>query len=246
MTAISLTVPKVGEKNSEADPQTQAAFEELVAFLNGANLDATNLKAEGITEALLAPAVKTLLGKLVSGLTIAFRSVSLTAANGELVQAGATMTVTTPTPVQSASFGVLANGHEVTIKTTTEIKGDFVPSGAKEVKLVGQQHLILVCDGAAWYITAGEPKREQVYSAETKRASAATIEASASRPAFVTVWSNPTTLSRVEVGPAGSLVTIGHPSTAVQAMASFYLPPGQSWKVTTANGEEYLSNTLLL
>ena len=87
---------------------------------------------------------------------------------------------------------------------------------------------------------------ENKYSAETKRANNGVFEASPTRAAFVTVWSNPTSLSRVEVGTPGSMVTIGHPSGAGQQMAIFYLPPGQSWKVATGNGEEYLSNTILL
>lgn len=100
MTAISLTVPKVGEKNSEADPQTQAAFEELVAFLNGANLDATNIKAEGITEALLASAVKTALAER-AGL-VSVKSI-----------------VATEQSRSNPAFGVLATPDEVTVVLPT-------------------------------------------------------------------------------------------------------------------------------
>jgi hypothetical protein len=171
-------------------------------------------------------------------LSIVARAGSFEAKSGELVMPNASITVTLPAPVLNAIVGVSTYTGATIIKqhSTDLIQGDFV-SGVASVTLTAFQHVILQADGNNWNITAGEPKREQTYSAQVERTMGTEYEASATRPAMVVVRANVAVL--ILVGG----VEIGE--TAGQQGMSFILNPGQKWKATGGAGKVFSSYLLL-
>jgi hypothetical protein len=124
------------------------------------------------------------------GLVVALHAASFTAAPGERVIATANgITVTLPTPTANAVIEVWyaeSSGQVTVTASSGAIAGDFV-SGSS-LKLTANQHVCLVGDGTFWRIVAGEPKREQAWSALksfTKAEAEAGQEVSATRPGYV-------------------------------------------------------------
>ncbi len=187
-------------------------------------------KVSAIREAINANA--TALDDALPLLLVA-HSANVEAKAGELVKATGAITVTSPAAADNAVFGVLANGHAVTVKAAAgDIYGDF-EEGVTEVKLVGYQHVILQSDGTSWFIIAGEPKRENLNTAKAVIAEATPSKASAARPAFATVSFNAGEGEGLEIkvgGVAiGSTGSVGVKGTGVYAI-SFLLNPGEEWE----------------
>jgi hypothetical protein len=180
--------------------------------------------ATKITE--LAKKLDTLLWERL--LNLSEHNASFSATTGQLVKCTAAITVTSPAAASNAVFGVLANGHAVTIKTASgKIYGDFI-EGAEEVKLVGYQYLILQSDGTNWFIIAGAPKREQLPVGQdlTKAECEAGITPSATRPALVIFYVTAEGESRVEVEG----VLVAPTSLTSHVPVTFEVLPGQKWK----------------
>jgi hypothetical protein len=168
MTNLTLTIPEVGEKNTVADPRTQQAFEAIRTFINTEQLSSGNIKEHGIEESRLSEALIALIGAKVLGLTVTPKtSESVTAASGEVIEMLGTggHTVTLPAPTINRVVGVISPLIESKVKTPSgAFFGDFI-SSATTIALAAGQHVLLIADGANWFILAGEPKREQTYSA---------------------------------------------------------------------------------
>ncbi len=179
-------------------------------------------------------------------LTLSEKAVSGAATSGQMVKCTAAITVTAPAVAASALFGVVANGHAVTVKAAgaAKIFGDFLAeAGVTECKLVGMQHLILFSDGTNWFIIAGEPKREQAYGAETSRANNTEFEPSATRETWVTVNGASSIAGawlKMNVFVGGQEIaelTTGPPSPAKPQVAyGFLVLPGVKWKAQVEAG----------
>jgi hypothetical protein len=172
---------------------------------------------------------------LASPLRIVEHAASVVASSGERVKATTAITVTTPAAVKDATFGVLANGHAVTVKAASgDIFGDFI-EGAAEIKLVGYQHVTLQSDGTNWYIVAGEPKRESSWTGSKSYSKAeveAGVEPSPTRAAFVVFDAAVSTFS-IGGGPL-----LGNGSAL--ADVPYLVPAGQKWKGASAAEAQYL------
>lgn len=233
MTKLTLIKPEVGGKNTTEEPKVGNAFTAIEQVVNG-ELDSSNIKNESLEEVDFAAAVKTLLAQKVSGLTIRTSTISTTAANGELIEmltnAGNTVTLPSPTTV-GLTVGIVTPLVSSKLKTPS---GLIIGDGfsAATLTFAAGQHATVIADGANYFIIAGEPKREQVYSGftlHTKVEMEAGVEISASRPAMASV--------RVEGAWSGTeSVSVGGKAAAIVAKAeagsnpttvTVYVPPGQ-------------------
>lgn len=234
MSKLSLVIPTVGIKNTVACPEVDTALSTIQTWANGEVEGTNNIKAEGVIEANLDSATKTLLNtKSFAALTFNAQNVAtFTAATGELVLMEKEASVLTlPAATANRIVGVMAgnSANSITVKAAAvkTIFGDFIAE-ATEITLAKLQHVILQATGTAWLIIAGEPKREQKYEAEKAIVAAETVTPSATRPAFVattgsTAWE------------VGGKVVIG---------SSFFVPPGQTLKNTS--GSTAKASVLLL
>lgn len=123
-----------------------------------------------------------------SALSLVEYGANVTARSGELLKMTATATITLPTPSLNAIVGIVCASGESTIKTASGniIFGDFI-NAAATIKLLANQHVVMQSDGTNWYIIAGTPRNENVYSALTVRAEAAEFEANPTRDVFVSL-----------------------------------------------------------
>ena len=118
----------------------------------------------------------------------------------------------------------IVNEAKVTTSGGAKIYGDFI-SAAGTITLTLLQHVVLQSTGVNWFIIAGEPKREQTYSALkawSKAEAEAGVEPSASRDAMVDFAAsavNGLEIGGVKVGAVGG---------------SKRVPAGQKWKATVA------------
>jgi hypothetical protein len=214
MTELKLTVPEVGEKNSVADPRTQVALEAIRTFINGAQLTSGNIKEHGIEEGSLAEALQSKIGAKLAGLTANVQNGSFVASSGELVvQEKEGASVTLPAAVANRVVGVAAGANGVKVKATgSTIFGDFIEA-APEITLQKSQHVLLQCVSTNWFITAGEPKREEARTTGTLTTGTlegAGFEPSALRPALTIMT---VTFQTGKVGRA--TLTVGGVTVAV-------------------------------
>jgi hypothetical protein len=193
MSILSLIKPIVGKPDATEDVKINNALTAIETWANG-SIGTSNLETKaGITEEQLASAVRVLLNSKTGGLGIFSYASNVEAKSGELLRVTATATVILPAPTLNALVGVICTGGETTIETRissgAHIFGDFTINSVS-IKLLQYQHVILQSDGTNWYITAGEPKQEQKYSAQTEHLATNAgyeVEPSTSRPALVTV-----------------------------------------------------------
>ena len=185
-------------------------------------------------------------------LNIAEHGVSFAATSGLLVKCTGAITVTSPAAANDAIFGVLANGHAVTIKTATgKIYGDFT-EGATEVNLVGYQHLILMSDGTNWFIISGEPKREAgiVKTAPSLAETEAGIVPSTTRRALVTIFVALAEKTQVNVWVGGTKIgVLFKQNSGVDVIpVTVETFPGEAWQITKVEGvtPEFTVGTRLL
>jgi hypothetical protein len=197
----------------------------------------------------LATTLDTLLGEKF--LRVKTSATEITAKAGELVEMTAAGTVNLPkAAAANTTIGVFALGGEVTAKTTSaeHINGDFLAETATSCKLTKFQHVVVQYDGTRWMIVAGEPKREQTYSALTERTNEVEYEPSPTRLTWVEVqgvfatekpWFMKTFVGGVEL-PAPSS------ATESQMVRSFLVPPGTKWKIVATTGTTLRSTYLSL
>ncbi len=230
MTKLTLAVPSVGEKNTVAEPKVDIALKRIEEWANG-EVGTANITAEAITEAMLA---KGLQEKLVTnvGLTYATSAVSLEGVSGKFYDmSGAGTTLTLPKPIANRLIGVFNNsvGAAVKVKASEgKIYGDFTEE-VTEVSLTLRQHLLLFGSGGYWLIIAGEPKREQTYTAVKNYSKAemeAGVEPSASRTAVVEI-----------VGGITGLTVAG---VSVEGVGPYFVMPGQKIKTTVADKLQWI------
>lgn len=143
-------------------------------------------------------------------------------------------TMTLPAVATASQIIGVFSGAGATTKITTSggafIYGDFINKEAT-ITLLPLQHVILFSDGGEWLIIAGEPKREQTYSAPvayTKAEAEAGHEVSATRPGYVAL----TTATNLAIGGVALLAPGGG--------TPYYVPPGQKWKTTVATEAQTL------
>lgn len=251
MTKLTVTKPEVGQKNTTEEPKVGNALTALELWANG-EIDTFNLKNEGIEEADLAAAVKTLLNAKVSGLSyIAKNEATFTAATGELVaMEKANSVLTLPEPTVNRVVGVVgaAFGGQIKVKPTkvaTKIFGSSLSeAGAAEVALTGGQLVIFYATGTNWFIP-GEPKHEQFFGVQTSRISGTEYEPSASRPVYVVLEGNAVGEWKAQVASTvGTLTLIG--ASKGPAAIGFPINPGQKWKVTTLEGSPTYNSAYLI
>jgi hypothetical protein len=121
---------------------------------------------EGIAAAEAVAAAALTARMLLSPLTLTTQAGSYVAKSGDLVYAtGSGSTITIPVTLNAITAVTYAQSSgELTVKAASGIiVGDFL--SAAFCKLLANQHLLLIGDGSNARIIAGEPKREQVYSA---------------------------------------------------------------------------------
>jgi hypothetical protein len=191
-----------------------------------------------VTPTTLDAALLTVLERALPPFTA--RSASFTASPGEHALSSGTVTATLPSaPEVNDIIGIWCGSGETTITATgNKIYGDFV-TGATTIKLAIYQHVILQLDPAGqWVIIAGEPKREQKWSAALGRVVGTEYEPSATRTVQVMVS------AEAEDGEFPSLkvggVTLpghrapGAAGTITGSTWTFDCPPGQKWVVVNA------------
>lgn len=222
---------------ADFDAITKVINGELEGKNNLANegVEEKNYKKESIPEEKLAKAVKEALAKTVTGLTVAFRSVNLTAAAGEMVQAGGNITVTSPAAgTQNQVFGVAANGHTVTLKTGTAFCSPTIPGETStEVKIAGEQSVVFITDGSVWYVIGGALRDEHKYSSSAELeivnpSKLLKVTLSTVLAAFMTVRLSGESLLIAEIGG----IVVGEVKGPKQSM-SFRVPANQEVTVTT-------------
>lgn len=235
MTKLTLIKPEIGQKNLTEEPKVGNAFTAIEQWANG-EIDSSNIKNESLTEEDFATAVKTLLNQKSSGLSVVSHAISATAVSGELALMTKTgTTLELPAPTLNANVGVYyaESAGSITVKASTgAIAGDF--TSATSVKLLANQHLLLTADGVFWRIMAGEPKREQTYSAQkalTKAEAEAGVEVSSTRPAFVVVEGFEGFALEV------SGVVVGKSAIAPGGVISVFLPAGAKFKFAGGVGK---------
>lgn len=129
-------------------------------------------------------------------------------------------------------IGVLASGiteAKVTTSGGAVIYGAYVSPGVATIKLASAQTVILQSDGTNWLIVAGEPKREQKYSAVEAFSQAegeAGITPSATRPATIVMW--------LELEAAPKLGGRGMPIVPAKGAVTYKVNPGQAVVVKSA------------
>jgi hypothetical protein len=235
MTKLTLTVPTTGEKNTVAEPKVDTALKALEEFINGGNIDGTtNIKPTSILESNLATALQEKFTNRL-GLAVEKPAGSETGESEKLYQMKNGKTLTLPAATLNRIVGVFALEAEAKVKTAAGvIKGDFFSGGT--AVLTENQHLLLIADGTNWMIVAGEPKREQTYTANkvfSKAECEAGVEVSATRPAHVQLEN---------IGSASTLNVGGASMALIQASETrtVYLNPGQTWKTNQSMGEMHI------
>lgn len=204
MSKVTLTLPSVGELDTAAEPKVTTALKALEEFLNGAKIESTdNIKAEGITEASLSPAIKTKLGGSFVGLAVSEKTANFEGEAGKLYKVAKACTATLPAATSGRTIGIVnatsAEAVKVSAKAGKQIIGGFFEGEVAE--LLAHQAIIVEADGSNWYIIAGEPKREQKYEAAKAFTNAelkAGIEVSATRLAFVYIFTSALTTIEVD------------------------------------------------
>lgn len=165
---------------------------------------------------------------------------------GELAfQNTSAATFTLPAASANIIIGIYCGGGALSAKVTTSggafIFGDFITGSTATIALTTYQHVTLTSDGTNWFIVAGEPKREQVYSARAKGTSGKEEEPSATRPTQVILegFNKGAFAMIVEVGG----VVLTDATTPAEAsggnsgqVVSFICPPGIKWKATLSAG----------
>lgn len=218
MSKLTIPAPVVGEKVTAAEPKVGTDITTIETWANG-EIDSTNIKAEGITEADLDAATKTLLNsKSFAALTLVKKNeAAFTAASGELVLMEKEASVLTlPEPTAGRIIGAYCASTITSIKVkptkvATKVFGDFLGSGgAAEITLTGSQHVILQAEGSNWLILAGEPKREAAYTTHGLVTAGEDQTPSATRPVMV-------------------VATVTSES-AQKSTVTFPVSPGQKWR----------------
>jgi hypothetical protein len=186
----------------------------------------------------------------IGGLVIRFSTISTTVKPGELVVLEATgITATLSTQAVGCRFGVFCgvNASSVKVKGASgDIYGDFV-NGASSVTLTTFQHIELITEGINSLIVAGEPKREQTYSAQVERTNETEYEPSPSRPVQVVVEMIPTNEAELTLFVGGVKIgEIGSIKTNRSVCLSFIVPPGVKWKGLVSGTLVFKSSYLLL
>jgi hypothetical protein len=257
MTSISLEVPVVGAKNTTEEPKVGNSIKKTEEFINGANLDGTtNIKAEGIAEANLTAAVQTKLNQKSSGLELKKQAGSATGESGilYLMETNAATLTLTATATASKQVGIICNNGIESVKLKAgvgaKIFGDFVLStGAGEVTVRENQHLIVEADGTNWRIIAGEPTNTNEYTTLESLAQA-TVEAgvtpSKTRPTLVTLSIQLQENHGIEIKVAGKAVAkiaTGAPMPTITQAISFRVGANQAFTgkliTTWPNSIEY-------
>ncbi len=237
MTKLSIVNAEVGSKDTVAEPRVTNALKAIEEFINGKELDgATNIKAASIEEGNLTAAVTTLLNaKSAFALSLVKKNeASFSIASGELVlMEKEASEVKLPAATLNRIVGIIcANAIvKITVKAPVvqTIFGQFLEKETT-ITLARNQTVILEADGTNWWIIAGEPKREQLYTvpiAYSKAQAEAGVEPSPLRPTFVTL-SATWTSNAVKVG--GKQLTVQEGTGAL----SFWVNPGQSWVTNVA------------
>lgn len=188
---------------------------------------------------------------LASALKMVSHASEVTASSGEVCLMTATATVNTPaSPTATSIFGAICSAGTTTVKAATgKIFGDFLAeAGVTEVKLLKGQHCIFLADGTNWHIIAGEPKREQKYSALVERANETEYEPSATRDVEVVLTATNSAAQSSPVFCGGEEMGImGWPATAgFYQTFKFRCPAGQKWKITNYSGGFLRSSYLSL
>jgi hypothetical protein len=175
---------------------------------------------------------------LMPALPAVTHSAAFTAQPGELVEAASgPYTITLPAPAVGAVVGVFCNSASpITVAGAggAKIYGDFV-NAASSIVLTTYQHVTLQGNGSAWFIVAGEPKKESVSGALTARAVNTEYEPSATRPTEVIVsWSglNPAKPTSLFVGG----VQRAKETAAVEGSYTFTCLPGEKWQMKASSG----------
>lgn len=184
--------------------------------------------------------------------TSLFRQMTVSGAanSGDFVVGLGTINITSPAAVANNAFTVFAGSGAVVTVTAASglIFGDF-EGGVASVKLTQFQHVTLQSDGTNWVIMAGEPKREQAWSAKTafKTGSSESGEASATRPALVclSIVVPPKAAAAVAISGVTVLeMTAG--TEGVVIPVTLPLNPGQKWEGTSTSGAAEWSHSYLI
>lgn len=246
MAKLTLARPTVGEKNTSAEPKVDTALANIENWANG-EVGTGNIEANSVTEAMLVTAVQEKLGGTIFGLAHKASAISASVANGELLEmTGTTTTATLPTATKGRVCGVYAAAAGIKIKTAAGvIAGDFI-TGQATIQLELNQHVVLEAEGTNWRIIAGEPKREQTYSAEASATSEIENETSATRPALVVGRTFGSSTAQGEVFVGGVKITTAD-NVGGSIPITFLVPPGVKWKVTlTGASAQFRYSALLL
>lgn len=169
MSRISLIKPVVGQPSKTEDPKVTTALTEIESVING-NLDATNITESTLSEALLTPAVKTLINAKASGFTVAIKNETAVniAANEFVSMEKVNSTATGPAAAAGKSFGVAAGpaatGITVQSPSGEKFYGDFLTGSTTSFELTSNQHVTLTAlSSTVWLVTAGEPLNATKY-----------------------------------------------------------------------------------
>lgn len=171
---------------------------------------------------------------LASVLTLTAQSGSYSAKSGDFVEAtGSGSTITVPVTANALTFVACAATGELTVKAASGvIVGDF--TNAASCKLLPNQHLLLIGDGTNARIIAGEPKREQTYSALVNRTAGTEYEPSATRETWVSLTFE-TTATEWKVIVGGVIIAQGTEAGAnLYTAYGFPCLPGVKWKLENA------------
>lgn len=243
MSLLTLIKPILGKPDATEDVKLVNALTAIEAWANG-QIDHTNLTAAAgilgsqvaaatIAESNLTEALQALVNAKVAGLAVTTQAGNYVAKPGDLVLAtGAGKTITVPVTLNAQTCVFCAQAGETTVEAASGvIVGDF--TDAASCKLASNQHLLLVGDGTNARIIAGEPKREQEYSAAVglTREEAEAGHKPSSTCAALVVFSTSTT---GEVTVDGVRITS---RTPVLGAVTFEVLPGQVWKANV--GGEY-------
>ncbi len=261
MTSISLEVPIVGQKNTTEEPKVGNSITTIQSFLNGSNLDGTtNIKAEGVAEANLTAAVVTKLNQKASGLELKKQSGSATGESGTiyLMETNAATLTLTATATANKQVGIICKTAvaSVTLKAGAGAKifGDFLAAaGVASCVIAENQHVIVEADGTNWWIIAGEPKREQTYTALTEHIILSTAEfgeePSSVRPSSVTGMINaPGAGTEMEIVIGVQTIMTNVAIKGQLPLPAYFIPPGKTIKFKNQGAETvkvFLTHILL-
>jgi hypothetical protein len=207
------------------------------------------------TRELVTTMVNAALEKRV--LSVVSHSTSVTAEPGEVCLMTASATVGLAFAPLNYIVGAICAEGTTTVKTEgggAKIFGDFLAeAGVTEVKLTKGQHCIFLADGSNWHIIAGEPKREQLYTALTKVFNMVGPEAyeheySPTRPTWVRVKlkSSAGTENAVTVEVGGIVTDELGIAASTAVLFPILVPAGQKLKIEngSAGNVEVLTATL--